>query len=296
MAIRVTQNMLNNNMMRNLNNSMGKMDKLQEQLSSGMIISRPSDDPVIASRAMLYRSSLAENEQFQRNVSEAQSWMELSDTSLEEAGNILKRVQELIVNSGDGTLEEDSLEAIAKEIEQLKQQLGNVANQTVAGRYIFAGTDTKNAPYDQTAGDFTGGNGFTIELELNERIYLPINVNGQQVFNYPDNDSNIFKLLDNIISDLNAGKSATDRLADLDAQVQNILAERASLGARINRLELISERLINENTNVQTLMAENEDADVAEVITNLKTQENVHRAALGAGARIIQPSLLDFLR
>lgn len=296
MAIRVTQSMLNNNMMRNLNNSIGKMDKLQEQLSSGMKISRPSDDPVIASRAMLYRSSLIENEQFQRNVAEAQSWMELSDKSLDEAGNILKRVQELVINSGDGTLEKDSLQAIAKEVEQLKQHLGNVANQTVAGRYIFAGTDTKTAPFDYETGDFTNKNGTRIELELNERIFVPINVNGQQIFNYPENGKNIFKVLDNIIGDLNAGNSAKDRIADLDAQVDNILAERASLGARMNRLELISERLGNENLNVQTLMAENEDADVAEVITNLKTQENVHRAALGAGARIIQPSLLDFLR
>lgn len=102
MAVRVTQTMLNNNMMRNLSNSMGRMDKLQEQLSSGMKFSRPSDDPVAASRAMFYRSSLIENEQFQRNVNEAQSWMELSDKSLEEAGSILQRVRELAVASGNG--------------------------------------------------------------------------------------------------------------------------------------------------------------------------------------------------
>jgi flagellar hook-associated protein 3 FlgL len=296
MAIRVTQTMLNNNMLRNLTNSMGKMDKLQEQLSSGMLISRPSDDPVIASRAMLYRSNLAEIEQFQRNVSEARSWMELSDQSLDEAGTILQRVQELVVYSGNVALETDSLEAIAKEIEQLKEHLGNIANQTVAGSYIFAGTDTKTAPYDPAAGDFTKGNAEQIVLELNKSIYVPVNVNGQQIFNFPDKDNNIFKLLDSVIADLKAGKSAKDRIPDLTRQMDNLLAERASLGARINRLDLIDERLANEETNIQTLKSENEDADVAKVITELKTQENVHRAALGAGARIIQPSLLDFLR
>lgn len=394
MPVRVTQTMLNNNMLRNLSNSMGKMDKLQEQLSSGRKISRPSDDPVVATRGMYYRSSLIENEQFQRNASEAQAWMELSDKSLEEANNILQRVRELIVYSGNGGLGPDSLDAMGEEISQIKTHLGNIANQTVGGRFIFAGTDTKNPPYDYVKGQFTNTNNAEIRLEINKSIFLPINVSGQAVFNYPDNGNNVFALLDSIVGTLQGSKPsnsevsgnftnmaagevvltfdkemdpatlvpenftssvgnpttvvvnpdnktvtltfpgpitnndqirispgvtngagtplsvsnrilspvaieskpASSFLAQLDDQIDNLLAERASLGARINRIELIKERLANEEVNVTQLMAENEDVDVAQVITNLKTQENVHRAALGAGARVIQPTLLDFLR
>jgi len=296
MAIRVTQTMLNNGMMRNLSNSMRNMDTLQEQLSSGRKINRPSDDPVIATRGMYYRSSLIENEQFQRNVSEAQSWMELSDKSLDEANSILQRVRELVVASGNGGLAEDSLGAIAEEISQIKEHLGNVANQTIGGRYIFAGTDTKNPPYDYASGNFVNTNYSDILLEMNKQIFLPINVNGQQVFNFESNGNNVFKVLDNIVANLQSGNNATEHLGDLDKQLDNLLAVRATLGARINRIELIKDRLANEETNVTKLMSDNEDADVAKVITELKMQENVHRAALGAGSRIIQPTLLDFLR
>lgn len=296
MSVRVTQNMLNNNMMRNLNTSMKSMDKLQDQLSSGRKINRPSDDPVVATRGMFYRSSLIENAQFQRNVDEAQSWMELSDQSLSEANSILQRVRELIIQSGDGGLKEESFQSIAEEITEIKDHLGNVANQTVAGRFIFAGTDTKNPPYDYSAGDFVSTNSASIELEMNKQIFLPINVNGQSVFNFPDNGSNIFKVLDGIISDLKSGKPANDHLDKLDNQLDNLLAERSTLGARINRIELITDRLQNEEVSVTGLMSKNEDADIAKVITELKMQENVHRAALGAGSRIIQPTLLDFLR
>jgi flagellar hook-associated protein 3 FlgL len=297
MPVRVTQTMLNNNMMRNLSNSMGRMDKLQEQLSSGKKISRPSDDPVIATRGMFYRSSLIENEQFQRNVGEAQSWMELSDKSLDEANSILQRVRELMVYSGDGALGGDSLSAIAKEMDQIKNHLGSIANQTVGGRYIFAGTDTSNPPFDVASGQFTNSNEGEIMLEVNKGIRLPINVTGTSVFSFKGNGGqDIFNLLGSMVSDLQNGKAVNDKLKDIDEQIDNLLAVRATLGARINRIELIKGRLENEEVNVTKLMSDNEDADVAKVITDLKAQENVHRAALSAGARIIQPTLIDFLR
>lgn len=296
MAIRVTQNMLNSHMLRNLSNSMGSMDKYQEQLSSGRKIARPSDDPVVATRGMYYRSALIENGQFQRNVNEATSWMELADNSIDEQQSIMKRVNELAVYSGNVALNKDSLRAIAEEIDQIREQMGNLANQTVGGRYIFAGTDTQNPPYDSEQGKFVSDNNAEIRLEMSKSVFLPINVSGQALFNYPAKDKNIFNLLDKISSQLKEGKDVTDYITDIQQQEDNLSAQRASLGARVNRIQLIDDRLGTEEVSLNDLMSENEDADVSEVITNLKTQENVHSAALGAGARIIQPSLMDFLR
>jgi flagellar hook-associated protein 3 FlgL len=296
MAMRVTQNMLNNNMLRNLHNSMGNMNKLQEQLSSGKKISKPSDDPVIAARAVYYRSAVIENEQYVSNLNQARSWLEMSDKSLEEGNNVLQRVRELLIYSGDPALGPDSLKAMATEIAQLKDHLGTVANQTINGRYIFAGTDTLTPPYDKATGDFTNTNAEQITLEVSQQIFLPINPNGQAVFNYPDPANNVFKLLDKIITDLSNGQPVTQYLDDMTSQIDNMVRERAALGARQNRVDLIEDRLLTEGITITELMSENEDADIAKVITDLKTQENVHRAALGAGARIIQPSLLDFLR
>ncbi|WP_029100297.1 flagellar hook-associated protein FlgL [Brevibacillus thermoruber] len=296
MAMRVTQNMLNNNMLRNLHNSMGNMNKLQEQLSSGKKISKPSDDPVIAARAVYYRSAVIENEQYVSNLNQARSWLEMSDKALEEGNNVLQRVRELLIYSGDPALGPDSLKAMATEIAQLKDHLGTVANQTINGRYIFAGTDTLTPPYDKATGDFTNTNAEQITLEVSQQIFLPINPNGQAVFNYPDPANNVFKLLDKIITDLSNGQPVTQYLDDMTSQIDNMVRERAALGARQNRVDLIEDRLLTEGVTITELMSENEDADIAKVITDLKTQENVHRAALGAGARIIQPSLLDFLR
>jgi len=283
-------------MLRNLHNSMGNMNKLQEQLSSGKKISRPSDDPVIASRAVYYRSAVIENEQYVSNLNQARSWLEMSDKSLEEGSNLLQRIRELLIYSGDPALGPDSLKAMATEIAQLKDHLGTVANQTINGQYIFAGTDTLTPPYDKATGDFTNTNSQQITLEVSQQIFLPINPNGQAIFNYPDPANNVFKLLDKIITDLNNGQPVTQYLDDMTSQIDNMVRERATLGALQNRVDLIEDRLLTEGVSIMELMSENEDADIAKVIIDLKTQENVHRAALGTGARIIQPSLLDFLR
>lgn len=300
MSVRVTQNMLNNNMLRNLHKSMGNMDNLQQQLSSGRKISKPSDDPVVAARGMFYRSSLMENEQYKRNVDEAQSWMDMTDSTMDEMGNILKRVRELLVYSGDGAISPDDLKAMGSEVEELKKHMGTLANQQINGKYIFAGTDTNKPPYDATAkagaGDFVSTNSSPINLEVSQGVFVTSNINAQNLFNFPDNNNNMFTVLNNIINELKAGNSATQFQTAIDNQYNQLLAERASLGANVNRVELIAERLDTQEVSITGLMSKNEDADMSKVITDLKTQESVHNAALGAGARIIQPTLLDFLR
>ncbi|MED4754660.1 flagellar hook-associated protein FlgL [Brevibacillus choshinensis] len=295
MAMRVTQNMLNNNMLRNVNNSMSNMDKLQEQLSSGKKTSKPSDDPVVATRAMYYRSSLMENDQYVRNVDEASSWMDATDSALDDVGSVLKRVQELMVASGNGDLTLEDRTVMASEITELKNHLGTVANQMVNGRYIFAGTDTDKPPYDAAIGNFTNTNNAPINVEISQNTYAAINIDAQKVFNSPTTN-NIFTVMDKVIANLKTGTSSMPIMNDVQTQYENILTERAALGARVNRIELVQERLADSEVNITALKSKNEDVDEAEAITQLKTQENVHRAALSAGARIIQPSLLDFLR
>ncbi|MDH4618250.1 flagellar hook-associated protein FlgL [Brevibacillus sp. AY1] len=300
MSVRVTQTMLNSNMLRNLNNSMHNMDKLQHMLSSGRKVEKPSDDPVVAARGMFYRSSLMENDQYKRNVDEAQSWMDMTDATMDEMGNIMKRVKELLVYSGDGAVSPDDLKTMGAEIEELKNHMGTLANQQINGKYIFAGTDTNKAPFDANAlggkGDFVSTNASPINLEVSQNVFVTSNVNAQNIFNYPNAAGNVFKVLNNIIDELKAGRSATQFQTVMDDQFDNLLAERATLGASVNRVELIAERLDTQEVSITGLMSKNEDADMAKVMTDLKTQESVHNAALGAGARIIQPTLLDFLR
>ncbi|HEY8342802.1 MAG TPA: flagellar hook-associated protein FlgL, partial [Calditerricola sp.] len=91
MTVRVTQSMLNRTFLQNLSRNLASLDKLQNQLSSGPQIAKPSDDPVVAVRGMTYRSALVEIAQFKRNVDEGLTWLETTDKALDEATNLLQR-------------------------------------------------------------------------------------------------------------------------------------------------------------------------------------------------------------
>lgn len=296
MSLRVTQNILSQNMLFNLQRNNKAMDKYQEQTSSGKKINKPSDDPVVAVRSMFYRSSLNEIDQYKRNADDGLSWMTATDEALDEVTSVVQRVRELVVQGQNGTNSPADKEAITQEINQLKEHLGEIANTQIAGKYIFAGTDVKTAPYrvDPDNADsvkaFRNSNNGKLELQVGQTNNVQINILGTDVFSY--GDDGIFKLLDNIVTNIDSG----DHLKSLDNQIDNILGKRAELGARMNRMELSMSRIEGLEVSTTQLLSTEEDVDISMVITNLKAQENVQRAALAVGARIIQPTLMDFLR
>lgn len=298
--MRVTNSMMLNTFKRNLSNNMRGMDRLQEQLSSNRRINRPSDDPVGITHSLRLRSNLVENEQYKKNVSDSLSWMEGTDGALNEAGNALQRARELAVKAANGTNDPDALNAIAMEIAQIREHLEAVANTEYAGRYIFSGTNTNAQAY---LNGVWQGTGDKISYEISPNVILPINVNGTDVFGVdgpPGTGTSVFDDLKSLENDLLTDPpnftSISSRIGDIDKWVEKNLTTRADVGARINRLELAQSRLEDSNINFQTLLTKTEDIDAAEVITNLQMQENVYKAALSAGARIIQPTLVDFLR
>lgn len=140
--MRITQTMLSNNMLRNLNSSYLKMGKLQEQLSSGSKLTKPSDDPVASVKGMGYRTTLAKNEQYTRNMNEVNSWLDTTDSTLSEVNKALQRVKDLVTQAANDTNTPEDREAMQKEVDQLRLQIRDLANTQQGNKYLFAGTAT----------------------------------------------------------------------------------------------------------------------------------------------------------
>ncbi|MRX72187.1 flagellar hook-associated protein FlgL [Bacillus lacus] len=295
--MRVTQGMLAGNSLRHLSNNYSKMDKYMDQLATNKKITRPSDDPVVAMKGMFYRTNLSEVEQYKRNLSEVYQWMENSESGIEHSTQVLHRVRELVVQAQNGTNSPEDLNSIKVEITQLKEDLANVANTKVAGRYIYNGNDTSKPPVtlgnpigvSMDTGDFT--------VEVSKGVQLKANVNPINAFGGIVDGKSLFATLESLETALGSGSLGDSSYLDLlDQHFSNMSAERSDLGARHNRLDLISDRVNSQEIIATRILSDNEDADVERVITNLKTQESVLRASLSASARIIQPTLMDFLR
>jgi flagellar hook-associated protein 3 FlgL len=299
--MRVTQFMLTQNMLRNLSQSYARLGKIQDQLATGKKIARPSDDPVVAIKGMAYRTNLTEVEQFKRNFSEAHNWIDMADSALDEATQVLQRIKELVVQASNDTYETSQRQHIASEISELKDHLVSIANTQVAGKYIFNGSDTLNPPVNlANSTNKVSTNSEQVKIELLKGIQIPVNVDPTKIFTYSATPGDgLFSDIEALEKDLQTGKTGQDLnkyLQYLDKHLSNILSERAELGARSNRIELMEARVDEQEVIAHQILSDNEDADIERVITDLKTQESVHRAALGVGARIIQPTLLDFLR
>ncbi|MBU8688029.1 flagellar hook-associated protein FlgL [Priestia megaterium] len=293
--MRVTQGMLAANSLKQISNSYNKLETLQNQLSTGKKITCPSDDPVVATKGMAYRSNLSEVNQYKRNLTEAQSWFNSSESGLEQVNSILQRTKELVVQGLNGTNESDDRQAIAREIEQLKLDYMQVGNTQVAGNYIFNGVNVGAPPISENASGMIESN-INLDpfsVEVSKGIQLRVNIHPENIFG-----QGAFDLMNNVQTafEQNDVNSLKDLSTQVDTQLSTLLAERSELGARSNRLELIENRLDSQEITATKMLSNNEDADIEKVITDLTVQESVHRAALGVGAQIIQPTLLDFLR
>ncbi|MFS0874311.1 flagellar hook-associated protein FlgL [Solibacillus isronensis] len=291
--MRVTQSMLSGNMLRNLSNSYEKMGKLQEQVNTGKKVNRPSDDPVTAMKGINYRAELNNVEQFARNIGEAHNWLDTTDDTFDKIGSTIQRANELMVQASSDTMTADDRKKIDSELQQIREHIQNLANTKIGDRYIFSGTKTTTAPFDGE--NFVDDPAFKkpIEIEVFSGIMLPIN----------STPIDVFKEIDKMFEDINTaieggatGSELSEHISTIDKNMNKLLETRAGIGALQNRVELMDTRLQSQEVIATKRMSENEDIDYEKTITQMITQESIHRAALSVGAKIIQPSLADFLR
>ncbi|BCG61345.1 flagellar hook-associated protein FlgL [Paenibacillus sp. URB8-2] len=305
--LRVTSNMMNAQLLLNLNRNARNMNDTQIQLATGRKLNKPSDDPVGITYSLRYRSELSANSQYQENVDDAISWLEFNDTVLTQTGDVIQRLRELSVQGASGTNSQEALNSINAEVKQLKEQLIDIANSQFKGKYIFNGQQYDVQPYqfptgaDGTLDTSTASSIVTDEGLLNytvgDSVQLPINITGNEVFGGQDSD-NIFAVIDNISAALTVGNTAevSKQLGNIDSRTNKLLAVQAEVGAKSNRIELMKNRLSDLEVNLTDLQAKTEDGDYAELLTQSKIQENIYNASLSVGAKIIQNSLVDFIR
>jgi flagellar hook-associated protein 3 FlgL len=298
MGTRITQNMLNTQLMRNLNTNLQRMDNSQNQLSTGRKINKPSDDPVGIAFGLRYRSELSANDQYESNANSAVSWMDYTDVTLDQAGSVLQRVRELTVQASSGTNSPEALTSIKSEISQLTEQMVTIGNSEFNGKQIFNGQLTDKKPYTLETAENDVTDNQNINFELGAGVKIGISMTGNEIFGEAGATDNVFKVLKDIQAHLDANDftGLSNDIGALDKRMDGYLEARATIGAKSNRIELISNRLKDIGINLQTLQSKTEDTDMAEVVTNLKTDENVYNASLQIGAKLLQPSLIDFLR
>ncbi|HEU4808070.1 MAG TPA: flagellar hook-associated protein FlgL [Homoserinimonas sp.] len=291
--MRVTHQTVMRAAQHNLQHSMSELAKLQERASSMDKISRPSDDPIGTADSMQVRAEQRQNEQYARNISNGTGWLASVDSALSTATDLIQHVRDLTVQgANDGSLSIAAKEAIAVELEGLREELLNTANTQYLGRTIFAGTADQGVAFNADLS--FNGTGAGVERRIDAHTTVRVDVDGSEVFG--TGTTSVFAVIDDTINDLRSGTNVGPRLTDLDTYLNGLLGQHGAMGARHAQILRAEETNMERSGSLEAQRSGIEDVDLGEVVLQLKLQEITYQSALAVTARVLQPTLMDFLR
>ncbi|MFW5896488.1 MAG: flagellar hook-associated protein FlgL [Bacillota bacterium] len=301
--MRISERGMTRNVLSDLMANRTRLSRLQEQLSSGSRINRPSDDPGGTMRVMQIKSTLEEIEGFRSNASAAHDWMSATESTLAEISDVVQHVRELAVRGSTDALPQESRDALADEVTESLDHLFSLANSQHVGRYLFGGYKSDEAPYGGDAGTgFTySGDSGSITRKIGPDVEIQMNVPGTWGATAEDAPGFLEKLLNTtaqVRDDLSSGDldAVNDGIVDLDERQDEVLSARSSLGSRMNRLQMSENRLEDMDLSLKRMLSETADVDIAEAVMNLNMTERAYNVTLATGARILPQTLLDYLR
>jgi flagellin-like hook-associated protein FlgL len=293
--VRITQKAVALTSLQGLNRNLDTFGKLQQQLTSGRLINAPSDSPTGTNQAMQVRSDQAAVEQFGRNISDADSWLSITDSTLQNMLDLTRRVRDLTLQGAStGNSSDASRQALATEVASLREGLLGLANTTIQGRPIFGGVGNGAKAYDDS-GAYLGMGGAEVTRRVSFTETVRVDLTGPEAFGPVGSD--LFTVVAQIADDLVNDPASLDQgLADLDAAMRRMLGGVADVGARAARVD--REQQINSDLalTLETQLGEVENVDLPNTIMRLQMQQVGYQAALQATAKAISPTLMDYLR
>lgn len=271
--MRVTQNTTANLVLNSLQTIRRRMEELEQQASTGVKISAPGDDPVTAQQILHMKSLMAAGDQYSRNISNGISWLSMTEAAMDEMGNVLIRAKELTVQMANATSDAKARESGMNEIIQLRNQLIQLGNTQLNGRYVFGGFKNDTPPFD-AAGAFNGTDD-SITIEIDRGAFVPINYSGGNLLRGGtppgSTGTDIIGTFDNLITALSANDQAgvQAELPNLESALSQVLSNRTDLGARMNRLESQKNVIEEMKFSLTKVLSDKQDVDFMQVISDL---------------------------
>ncbi len=305
--------MLNRQVIRDITTASERLQKTQEQLSSGKRVSKPSDDPIGVPMALSLRADLSRIGQYKDNVNSCIDTIDAASNKLTAVEDVVSELIGLAQDGGSGLITTETREALANQVDEYLKELIDLANAQDGGKAIFGGTQTLSDPFIVTyAADgsitavtqaYPDNINTSIERSIGSGQTISVNAKGGELFQpgYVDasdtGTSDVFKAAINLRDALLSGDPAVISASEetLSASYDRVVNANAVLGARTNRLEGVLDRLEIEETNFKGRISDIEDADYVKTTIEYNSQSNVYQAALQVGAQLVSMALVDFM-
>lgn len=310
MNIRVTGQTQVNNAIANLRRQQADAAKFQDQISTGTKVKVASDAPATFASLMAARTASKRSGTYQGTINDSTADLNGGVSALQETSSILTKASELAITGASGSLDKTGFEALANEVDSLIDRSLNAANQQQDGRYLFGGTATDTPPF-RAATFTTDGKPATIAYDgasqraralISPSQTVDTRYTGSEVFQTSGQD--VFAALIGLRDDLrNTGLSESQKTAAVSARLGDIQNARDRIGEVMGEqsgslagMEAIQTRLQDLKLNADSRAGDLESTDYADAVLRLKEQETSFQATLSVSSKLLQPSLLDFIR
>lgn len=308
--MRIANKTIYDNIKMNLSYASSAMLEANQVVSSQKKINKLSDDPVGLVSVLNLRSSIANINQLERNISTGRSWLNMGESALIQVEDILSQTKALCVEMASATKGVSERDSAAGLVDGYLRQVMSQANTQVGGRYIFSGTKTDTIPFafdDETNPTQVTyeGNDTPFKIKIAKDINVEVGRDGETIFgddnfDWSDPDvghSNIFKTLIDLKTHLQnddvPGIQGT--MDKLDEHLETIRTLVSNTGSREIRLDVKEKTIQDLNLTYMDRISQLEDVDIAEAIIDLETKELVYQAALASSARVMKLSLVDYI-
>lgn len=317
--MRVTNSMLVNQFMRDTQNNLGNMQIIQKQLTSGKTVNKASDDPLKVSRIMQLNRDLKANEQYNKNIASTINYLDTADTALGQLNEVITNINEKLIASGNASYSSEEREALRNTINEQIGHMGQILNTNFDGKYIFGGTRTGDKPVEIVK-DANETNHLTIAggddpkelakldtkltVEVSQGVTLDYTNSVTDIFTFTNSkgeEKDIRNIMDEIMNNLASDdpeaieKLTGENLTDIQDFQRHLLKIRSEVGAMQNRMDDAKSKNEDETYNMTEILSETEDIDFAETVINLMTLQSVYQASLQVSAKVLQPTLINYI-
>ncbi len=296
-----------------------KLSDAQDQVSSGLKLTKMSDDPTAASQVVRAQASLRGIDQYTRNATGTSTLLNAEDGALQQITDILNRAKELGTAGNSSTASASSRAAAAAEVQQLFAQAVNLGNTKVGNTYLFGGTSNDGRePFDATQPNFvptdpaaTVGAPPVPRYPTGERSVdvgaggqtLPGPHDGTSVFlgttnGAPDSSKGVLAALQQLQQSLSSADPSTigNALTSVDAAVDSVQVRVGDLGARQNRVDAVKTSLAALQTTFTQQKSDLSQVDTAQAYTEMVARQTAYQTAMMASSKVMGLSLTEYLR
>ena len=303
MSFRISTHTIHSTVSQVVQDAQQRVLLLQHGLADGKAIRRPSDDPVGAHIAMRYRERLRANGQYQKSLSLAMSHLNATDSAHFAMEDLLSRARSIAITGANDSNSGEARRALAMEVDQIIQSAADLGNRRFEGAYIFGGTQTLEPPYTVAM----NGEGLVQSVTVNplgidkpvlrqvgRDVSLSIHVSGDDVFGENQEAfQNLLELREALLAE-DVPKIQSMQVA-LETDQTRTVGSHTLVGSLIRRSETLQTRLLDDEIANESGRSQVEDLDIGRAMLEFNQAQTALEAALNAGSKILESSLLRYL-